>query len=620
VNDSRVAELAEWGRALAEQGGSAELRAAGRAIQMLAAEVERLQERSGGSDPDPPGGPAGAGAPAPPRRRRRERDPRHAAVVTNRLPPWSRRAQTVLLIVAAVGLLAAGTVAAARRAFAPEIHLSGPAEGAALGPAAADRPAFAVDADGATLQQQRWKLDESDVTSQVRIAGRRLVLVPRRLADGDHKLVIEQRGGLLGAHARRTLHFAVDRSPPRIELTRPLRTRRSGPLAVRGRAAGASEVAVAGRQVEQTSNHRFSLDLTPPLPRAVVIVARDRAGNTEQVRFRVDVVPRRPPVPVRAVHVTFYGWGDRTLRHGVVQLIDEHRINAVELDLKDESGIVGFKAPISLALRIGAERQLVDLRRTVDQLHRRGIRVIGRLVCFRDPLLASAAWRRGRRSQVVQTPQGLPYAGYGGFTNFANAGVRRYNIDIARAAAAAGVDEVLYDYVRRPDGPRSSMVFPGLHSSPEEAIVSFLAATRRALQPYGTFLGASVFGVAADRPREVAQPIPEMAQQVDYIAPMVYPSHWTRGEYDVADPNAEPYAIVRRSLEAFQRDVRGTGARIVPWLQDFSLGVNYGAHEVRQQIDAAHADGIDEFLLWDPAVTYTRDALVPGAPTAAEIR
>jgi len=122
--------------------------------------------------------------------------------------------------------------------------------------------------------------------------------------------------------------------------------------------------------------------------------------------------------------------------------------------------------------------------------------------------------------------------------------------------------------------------------------------------------------VAATRPLEVAQPIRRMAAQVDYVAPMVYPSHWGPGEYDVANPNAQPYDIVRKSLLDFSRDVRGAGARIVPWLQDFSLGVDYGPAEVRAQIDAARRDGIAEFLLWDAGVTYTRDALTPNAPTS----
>ena len=141
------------------------------------------------------------------------------------------------------------------------------------------------------------------------------------------------------------------------------------------------------------------------------------------------------------------------------------------------------------------------------------------------------------------------------------------------------------------------MAFPGLKGTPERSIASFLAETRTALKPYGTYLGASVFGVAATRPTEVAQNIPMMASHVDYISAMVYPSHWAPGEYGVADPNAQPYDIVQRSLEDFQRDVRGSGARVVPWLQDFSLGVDYGRTQVEDEIRGAHDAGIDEYLL-----------------------
>src|SRR5581483_9571451 len=250
-------------------------------------------------------------------------------------------------------------------------------------------------------------------------------------------------------------------------------------------------------------------------------------------------------------------------------------------------------------------------------LHGKGVRVIGRLVCFNDPTFAQWAWSNGHRDEVIQTPDGGYYGStYGGFTNFANPVVRRYQVDIAVAAAKLGVDDVLYDYVRRPDGPLSTMLFPGLKGTPEAAIASFLAETRAALKPYRTFLGASVFGVAATRPTEVAQDIPLMAEHLDYVSAMVYPSHWAPGEYGVQNPNAQPYDIVLRSLQDFQKDVRGTGARVVPWLQDFSLGVEYGPTQVAAEIQAARDAGIYEFLLWDPAVTYTAAALTTDARTA----
>jgi hypothetical protein len=296
-------------------------------------------------------------------------------------------------------------------------------------------------------------------------------------------------------------------------------------------------------------------------------------------------------------------------------LVAQHRINTLELDLKDEAGVVGFPG-VPAADRMGASRPIYDLASAVNQLHSRGVRVIGRIVCFRDPIAAAAAWQRGLRSQVVQTGSGGPYAGYGGYTNFANPTVRRYQIAIAVAAARLGVDDILYDYVRRPDGPISTMVFPGIDGTPSQAIVEFLRETLVALKPYGTYLGASVFGISVTRPDEVAQDIPAMARNVDYLAPLLYPSHWNDGEYDVPDPNRQPYLIVKRSLADFRTAVAGTGARLVPWLQAFSLGVTYGPAQVRAQIDAARSDGIHEFLLWDAGVTYDAAGLRPDVPTS----
>jgi hypothetical protein len=616
VDEARFAETSDWGRRLAERGETAELRAAGRAIQLLAEEVERLRTELAAVAPrgedEPPSAAAGELRGRTQRPPRKRRDPRTHRAVARR-----RRLAVVAIAVAIVAAVGASAVAGARRVFAPSLHVSAPRDGAELGLHALTKLAFVVDARPSALERQDWTLDGNDVTGRVRVAGSRLVFVPRTLGEGEHRLTIRQRGGFLGASTSRNFRFVVDRTAPRVTFAHRPQAHAWEPLILAGSAGDAAKLSVNGNAVAISSG-RFSTRISAPLPHWLEVVARDRAGNVRRTTVPVAIVPRLPARPVRAVHVTFAAWADPTLHAGVMRLIAEHRINAVELDLKDESGIVGFGAHVPLARRIGATRDIVDLARAVRQLHARGVRVVGRLVCFRDPLLAAAAWKRGAKSEVIQTPDGQPYSGYGGFTNFANPVVRRYNIDVAVAAARLGVDDVLYDYVRRPDGPRSSMAFPGLRVTPEQSIASFLRETRIALRPYRTFLGASVFGVAADRPHEVAQLIPSMARQLDYVAPMVYPSHWGPGEYDVASPNSQPYDIVQRSLRAFEKDVRGTGARVVPWLQDFSLGVSYGPAEVRAQIQAAKADGIREFLLWDPAVTYTAGALTPDARTAKQ--
>jgi hypothetical protein len=297
-------------------------------------------------------------------------------------------------------------------------------------------------------------------------------------------------------------------------------------------------------------------------------------------------------------------------------LLKAHRINAIEVDIKDESGIVGFNSTVPMASTVGAIEKDYDIKKMVSEIHAAGGRVIAREVVFHDPKLAKWAWSNGHQDEVLQTTGHQPWKGsYGdfAFTNFANAAVQKYNIDIAVEAAKDGVDDVLYDYVRRPDGQLSQMYIPGLTGTPEQGVASFVANTRKAFTQAGvpTFLGASVFGIAASRPKEIAQDITQMAPYLDYVAPMVYPSHWGPGEYNVPNPNKNPYAIVKRSLADFGRITKGTDSQIMPWLQDFSLGVTYGPAQVAAQIRAAHENGMDSFLLWNAQARYHGAALAP---------
>jgi peptidoglycan/xylan/chitin deacetylase (PgdA/CDA1 family) len=522
------------------------------------------------------------------------------------------RRRLVLVPLAFVALTFAAYAGAARLT-APDLDAHGPAD-TLVGKSELSELSFWVASDPATLRKVRWSLDGEDVTAKAVSAGDRQVLDGRKLGEGQHSLTVSADGLLPRSATRRTWAFRVDTKPPVVTVPKTGVTK-GQPVRLAGSVDEQATLYAAGRPIA-VDDRRFTIALAELPSRPIEVVATDQAGNRSTRRVRLVLEPRRPPVPVRAVHVTAHAWASEPLRRAILELVDQRRINSVELDIKDEAGLVGFAADVPLGRRMGAVEDVYDLKEAVETLHARGVWVIGRLVAFRDPIHATAAWRAGRRSEVVQTPGGGPYAGYGGFTNFADPAVRRYNIDVAKAAAKAGVDDILYDYIRRPDGPRSTMVFPGLRGSPEASIASFLDESERALRPQGVFLGASVFGVAATRPLEVAQDIRRMAREVDYIAPMLYPSHWGPGEYDVASPNAQPYEIVRRSLADFVRQTKGTGARVVPWLQDFSLGVDYGPNEVRAQIRASRDAGIPEFILWDPLVTYTADALDRGAPKA----
>jgi hypothetical protein len=55
--------------------------------------------------------------------------------------------------------------------------------------------------------------------------------------------------------------------------------------------------------------------------------------------------------------------------------------------------------------------------------------------------------------------------------------------------------------------------------------------------------------------------------------------------------------------------LRGQDTLIVPWLQDFSLGREYTADDVRAQILAARDFRTKGYLLWNAAGVYTRGTL-----------
>jgi peptidoglycan/xylan/chitin deacetylase (PgdA/CDA1 family) len=674
VDEQQLAQLREWAERLRRDGDSVELRAAGRALDLATAEIERLRAELGfrtprrdeprvhaderrpfdleagdGDDAEPLYAPEWEPPPDGNRASGSNGRPLATAVVERQgtravkairpgraepiarpqpdedgerrppQPPGQTRQPFPLpgrgaLIAAAIVAALVGAAFLAVRLDAPDLHVTGPPADAKIGAVAKTALSFSVSASRRTLDKTDWILDGQDITSRVRRSGGRASFSGSALLDGEHWLTVRADGRLPGSRTTHVWHFTIDTSPPEIAIDGTARKAPvAQPMSFSGTVDDGSTVQINGRRVAAKQG-RFAVPFAEPPAKPVDIVVTDAFGNTSADTVRVELIPRTPRAKVRAVHVTFYGWADQSLRRGVLALIDQGRINTVELDLKDESGVIGFDAPIPVGRQVGAVKKIYDLPQTLDTLHRRGVMVVGRIVAFRDPVYAAAAWKRGWRSQVIQTPDGQPYAGYGGFTNFASPAVRRYNVAVARVAAKAGIDDVLYDYVRRPDGPLSSMRFPGLKGTPERSIATFLGEARHALKPYGTFLGASVFGVAATRPTEVAQDIHAIGSNVDYVAPMVYPSHWAAGEYNVAYPNSEPYAIVRRSLHDFQQQVRGTGARVVPWLQDFSLGVTYGSAEVCAQVRAARDDGIQEWLLWDPLVTYTAGTCLPQAP------
>jgi hypothetical protein len=517
--------------------------------------------------------------------------------------PWLRR-----LLIAGGALVFGVLCGYALRDAGPQIATTGPPQGAHLGQRATDDLVFRLSSDLPSLMETATlDYDGADVLDEAYVGDGELTYRPRDLEEGTHTLSFSIDQPFVPWPVTRSWTFTVDRSRPTIRITEPTRPAvRGAPVTLAGVVDEPSTVTVDDAPVDVASDGTFSVTFPSPPAGLVSVRAVDRAGNSRGIRTSIPVIARTPLVPTRAVHMTAISWETDYLREPVLDMLRKGLINSIELDLKDESGIVGYDSRVPFAREIGAVEPSYELRKAVEEIHSLGGRVVGRVVAFRDPVHAKWAWDHGQRDQVIQTPGGDPYAGYGGFTNFADPVVRKYNIDIAREAAEAGVDDILYDYIRRPDGPLDTMEFPGLKGGAQASIVSFLAEARDALEPTGAFLGASLFGIAAFRPEEVAQDVDRIARNVDYVAPLIYPSHWGPGVYGVDDPESEPKLIVQESVKHFQELVKGSGARVVPWLQDFSLRVPYGAKEVCAQVRGAEAEGIREWIMWDANVTYTK--------------
>jgi hypothetical protein len=317
--------------------------------------------------------------------------------------------------------------------------------------------------------------------------------------------------------------------------------------------------------------------------------------------------PRPLPKEVRGVHVTM-------ALAGLPGKLDQYvamkkdGLNAIELDVKDENGEVGWPVNVPLARRVGSAMRYYNPGRAVAKIHAAGLYLIGRIVTFEDPVLSAnaptLAIRRADGSRWL-TNGGL------GWTNEYDKRVWKYNVDIAVQAAKLGFDEIQFDYVRFPsDGDLSQIRYPGAHTQPMGwTVPAFLKYARSRLHPLGVRLSVDVFGLSATRDLGIGQFPSRIAPLVDTIYPMVYPSHYVSGEYNITDPDSRPGTTVAYSLRDFRSKVAGRKTALVPWLQDFSLGRTYTLADVQDQIQAARLEHVKGFMLWNAAGLYTVKAL-----------
>jgi hypothetical protein len=326
-------------------------------------------------------------------------------------------------------------------------------------------------------------------------------------------------------------------------------------------------------------------------------------------------------LPIKALYVNAWAFGSSKLAQ-LVRLADSTEINAFVVDVKDDTGCLLYPSEIKVARDIGATRcvRTRNLQSRLDTLRAHEIYAIARIVVAKDPLLAEH-----RPQWSVQHRDGGLWRDRIGsaWVDAYNDSVWIYAAELGEEAVRLGFAEVQFDYVRFPDEPKEAMaqaIFPARRAGETQrsGVQAGIAILTNRIQPLGVPITFDIFGLTASATGDlgIGQVWEDFITVADVVLPMVYPSHYYRGSYGLAWPNAEPYRVVRNALrEAIERSRPfAKPATIRPYLQAFTLGrrkPRYTPHEIREQIRAAEELGIMTWVLWNPRSVYQRDSLRP---------
>ncbi|HUQ45044.1 MAG TPA: putative glycoside hydrolase [Gemmatimonadaceae bacterium] len=330
--------------------------------------------------------------------------------------------------------------------------------------------------------------------------------------------------------------------------------------------------------------------------------------------------PTPRPAVVRGLYVNRWAANGPKM-WALIDVAKRTEVNALVLDVKDDRGYLLYRSSVPLARAIGADRHTPmpanRLRAVLDTMRAHGIHPIARIVVAKDPMLANAK----REWAVQRRADGKPWLDSHGnpWLDPHQRGVWTYAADLADEAVRLGFAEVQYDYVRFPDERRllSEARFPLANGRRRDAVIrDQLGYLRARLAPLGALMAIDVFGATTtiDNDMGIGQTWEQFADRADVVLPMTYPSHYPRGSYGIAHPNAEPYAVLDRALRGARvrnRGVKNAG-EIVPWYQDFTMGKpRYGVPQLRAQMQAGYDNGMFSWMLWNAGSRYTVKALRP---------
>jgi len=364
-----------------------------------------------------------------------------------------------------------------------------------------------------------------------------------------------------------------------------------------------------------------------PAPAATTSPADDLQdiAFARRARSELRTLPAEWPI-VRGVYSTMHSfWGQRW--ESMIELVTTTEINAIVIDVKDDKGQLAWDmdAPLAKQGGGGTWKPNADPRSRLRHLRAVGGYPIARIVCFKDSRVALAR----PDLAVVDVRTGEPWQGSDGqhWLNPYNAEAWQWCIDAGKEAARMGFLEVQFDYVRFPnggDGPSNHFDFPGRPADlPRERwrhpdqITAFLTSAVEQLHAEGVRVSADIFGLTTYNwswdGDGTGQVFERLAEVLDYVSPMVYPSHYGPGNYGLRPhPVDFPYETVWNAMSEAQMRSQGLTGRIRPWIEDFAptwLGRGHNPQRVRDQKRAVYENGIEGWLLWNASNRFSVEAL-----------
>lgn len=361
--------------------------------------------------------------------------------------------------------------------------------------------------------------------------------------------------------------------------------------------------------------------------------------KTDPVVEKEEVAHIPTPPQVKALYMTSCAASTSSFRARFDDLLSSTELNSIVIDIKDYSGGLSyFSKDESLKSFVSDRCAVRDMEEYVKELHDKGIYVIGRVTVFQDPVYSArypeVAVKRASDGGIWKDKKGLSYV------DPSSKKAWDHTLAISRDAYSIGFDEINYDYIRFPsDGNMKDISFPlsGNRSKPD-VMEDFFKYIHDELEGSGIVMSADLFGMTttAESDLNIGQLLEKALPYFDYIAPMVYPSHYPPHFNGWSDPNKYPYELIKFVMEAAVDRAVATSTRIQtlgstaiaptspqlytkevhdklklrPWIQDFDYGGDYGPAEVRAQIKATYDAGLDSWMLWDPGNKYTKEALL----------